>query len=90
MSPLCFETKLTCTVPGNVPARSCAGPWAAETGSDQDTGPPQFHQDPAAQRRWHTSTAELDARIPQKIYHSLLRLSDAIDEGGSLLCEKQR
>ena len=42
---------LTCTVPGNVPGRSCAGLWADGTGTGQETAPRQLHRGPAAQRK---------------------------------------
>lgn len=50
---LCKESKLTCTVPGNVLGQSCAGlHWAAVgTGSGQEAAPPQLRRGPAAQRR---------------------------------------
>ncbi len=46
---MCRERRLTCTVPGNVPGQSCAGLWAAGTGTGQETAPPRLHRGPAAQ-----------------------------------------
>lgn len=52
-----WRTKLTCTEPGSAPGRSCAGPWAAGTGSGRDTVPRQLHRDPAAQGEVTVNTA---------------------------------
>lgn len=51
MIQLCLWYELTCTVPGNVPGQSCAGPWADGTGLGREAAHPQLHLDPAANKQ---------------------------------------
>lgn len=51
-------------MPGSVPGQSCAGLWAAGTGTAQETAPPQLHRGPAAQRRPPINTTLSHSQTP--------------------------
>ena len=67
MSVICQGKRLTCTVPGNVPGQSCAGPRAAGTGTDQGrTAPPQLRRGPAEKRKPPINTTLSHCQILQR------------------------